>query len=126
MAIDPSEWLTQADYDFGTARDMLEKERNFYAVFMCHLAVEKALKGLFWKKSGIIPPKTHDLMHLLRKIGSQPDEELKEFFIQLTEAQVATRYPEDFKKLEREFPKMVVIEIMNKSEEAIEWIKKQF
>ncbi len=48
MAIDPSEWLTQADYDLDTAQDMLDKGRNFYAVFMAHLAIEKALKGLFW------------------------------------------------------------------------------
>jgi hypothetical protein len=65
-------------------------------------------------------------MHLLRKIGIQPDQELKEFFVQLTEAQVATRYPEDFNKLQKEFPKMAVIEIINKSKEAIQWIKKQF
>lgn len=126
MAIDPEEWLRQADYDIDTAQDMLEKGRNFYVVFMCHLAVEKALKGLFWKKLGIIPPKTHDLMHLLRRIGLQPSAELKEFFVQLTEAQVATRYPEDFRTLQKEFHKTVVIEIMNKSKEAIEWIKKQF
>jgi HEPN domain-containing protein len=126
MAIDPSEWLSQADYDLDTAQDLLEKGRNFYAVFICHLAVEKALKGLFWKKLDIVPPKTHDLMHLLRKIGIQPDQELKEFFVQLTEAQVATRYPEDFNKLQKEFPKMAVIEIINKSKEAIQWIKKQF
>jgi HEPN domain-containing protein len=126
MAKDPSEWLAQADYDLETAQILLDKQRNFYAVFMCHLAVEKALKGLFWKKLGIIPPKTHDLMHLLRKIGLQPTYDIREFLIQLTEAQAATRYPEDFKRLQKEFHKTVVIEILNKSKETIEWIKKQF
>ena len=61
MAVTPEEWLLQADFDLDTANDLLEKGRIFYAVFMCHLAVEKALKGLFWRKLGSIPPKTHDL-----------------------------------------------------------------
>jgi HEPN domain-containing protein len=93
---------------------------------MAHLAVEKALKGLFWKKLDIIPPKTHDLMLLLRKIGLQPEAELKEFLVQLTEAQVATRYPEDFRRLQEEFHRMAVLEILKKSQEVIEWIKEQF
>lgn len=46
VAISPEEWLKQADYDMETAEIMREKGRNFYAVFMCHQALEKALKGL--------------------------------------------------------------------------------
>ncbi|MDO9528114.1 MAG: HEPN domain-containing protein [Syntrophales bacterium] len=47
MAEDPQEWLRQADYDMDTAEYMLSGGRYFYAVFMCHLSIEKALKGLF-------------------------------------------------------------------------------
>jgi HEPN domain-containing protein len=41
------EWLSQAEYDFSTAEYMFNGDRNFYAVFMCHLCIEKALKGLY-------------------------------------------------------------------------------
>ena len=41
-----SEWLRQADYDLETAQYMLAGGRYIYAVFMCHLSAEKALKGL--------------------------------------------------------------------------------
>ena len=126
MAIDPAEWLRQADYDIDTAQDMLEKGRNFYVVFMCHLAVEKALKGLFWKKMGIIPPKTHDLTYLIEKIGILPEEELVQFLIELTEAHAVTRYPEEIKRFQKEFPKSVILEIMKKSKEVIKWTKKKF
>ena len=126
MAIDPSEWLRQADYDIDTAQDMLEKERNFYAVFMCHLAVEKALKGLFWKKLGIIPPKTHDLTYLIKKIGITPEEELHDFLVQLTEAHTVTRYPEEIKELQKGFPNSIVLEIIENSKDAIKWTKMQF
>ncbi len=47
MAKRPAEWLAQADYDIETAELMISGGRHFYAVFMCHLAVEKALKVSF-------------------------------------------------------------------------------
>jgi len=47
-----TEWMRQADYDWETAEYMLQGGRCFYAVFMCHMAVEKALKGLFCGAAG--------------------------------------------------------------------------
>ena len=126
MAMDPAEWLRQADYDIDTAQDMLDKERNFYAVFMCHLAVEKALKGLFWKKLGIIPPKTHDLTYLIKRIGVKPPDDLFKFTVRLNEAHVTTRYPEEIKTVQKAFPKAKVEELLVKSQEVISWIKAQF
>ena len=64
------EWLKQADYDMDTADVMYSSGRYFYAVFMCHLSIEKALKGLYYKVLGEVPPKTHNLLYLLNKIGN--------------------------------------------------------
>lgn len=50
MPKEPDEWLRQAEYDMETAEFMLNGGRYFYAVFMCHLAIEKALKGLYQKR----------------------------------------------------------------------------
>jgi HEPN domain-containing protein len=47
MASSPEEWLRQADYDMDTAKFMLRGGRTAYAVFFCHLSVEKGLKGLY-------------------------------------------------------------------------------
>lgn len=52
------EWLKQAEYDMDTADAMFMSGRYFYAVFMCHLSIEKALKGLFHKLLDEVPPKT--------------------------------------------------------------------
>jgi HEPN domain-containing protein len=52
-----------------TADFMAEGGRYFYAVFMCHLAVEKALKGLYQEHLGETPPKTHNRLYLLNRIG---------------------------------------------------------
>ncbi len=45
-----AEWLKQADFDLDTAEFMAKGGRYFYAVFLCHLAIEKALKGLYLHK----------------------------------------------------------------------------
>ena len=42
----PQEWLRQADYDLDSAEYMFQCERYIYCIFLCHLAIEKALKGL--------------------------------------------------------------------------------
>ena len=59
------EWLNQAEYDMDTARFMFEGGRGFYAVFMCHLSIEKALKGLYQSRRMEMPPRTHNLTRLL-------------------------------------------------------------
>ncbi len=73
------EWFKQADYDIDTAKFMYDGGRFFYAVFMCHLAIEKALKGLYQKRLEQIPPKTHNLVYLLSKIGIKPHRDIGKF-----------------------------------------------
>lgn len=41
------EWFLQADYDLETALAMLNSGRYIYTVFMAHLAIEKAIKGIY-------------------------------------------------------------------------------
>jgi len=45
----PEEWLKQAAYDLDTAKAMFGTRRYIYTVFMCHLCVEKVLKGVYAK-----------------------------------------------------------------------------
>ncbi|OGP22402.1 MAG: DNA-binding protein [Deltaproteobacteria bacterium GWA2_57_13] len=125
MAQLPEEWLKQADYDMDTADYMFEGGRYFYAVFMCHLAIEKALKGFYRKKLRQEPPRVHNLIYLLNKIGIMPPEPVGRFIVKLNEASVATRYPEEIGKLQKDFTKGVVKDILSKGRETLEWIKKQ-
>jgi len=73
------EWLKQSDYDMDTAEYMHQGGRNLYAVFMCHLAIEKTLKGLYYEKRRKLPPKSHNLIHLVNEIGSKPPEKPGKF-----------------------------------------------
>ncbi|MGB9627769.1 MAG: HEPN domain-containing protein [Thermodesulfobacteriota bacterium] len=126
MVKDPEEWLRQADYDIETAEFMLNGGRYFYAVFMCHLSIEKALKGLYQKRLQKIPPKIHNLIYFLNKVGIKPEESIGKFIVKLNEASVVTRYPEELSKLQRDFTQEVVKNIIKNSREVLQWIKKLY
>ena len=70
------EWLRQSDYDLETAEIMYQSGRQIYAVFMSHLAIEKALKGLLYDRLREIPPKSHSLVLQMTKLEERPPEYL--------------------------------------------------
>ncbi|AOY60149.1 HEPN domain-containing protein [Desulfococcus multivorans] len=119
------EWLRQADYDLDTAYYMHKGGRHIYAVFMCHLAVEKALKGLYYENFRKIPPKSHNLIYLLNEIGIKPPAAPGKFIVKLSTSSIPTRYPENLAKLQKIYSEPVVKDILSKGEEVIGWIKKQ-
>jgi len=119
------EWLKQADYDMDTADYMYKGGRYIYAVFMCHLSVEKALKGLYFEKLRKIPPKSHNLVYLLNEIGIKPPQKPGIFIVKLGEASIPTRYPENLAKLQKTYSENVVKSILLNGREVMQWIKEQ-
>lgn len=118
-------WLLQADYDFETARTLRQSSRNVYSIHMCHLAIEKTLKGLLYEVTGEVPPKSHSLILLLNKTGKKPNEEIGKFLLQLNDASVATRYPEDFSQMLATYTDVLTDSILTKTGEVLAWIKQQ-
>jgi len=126
MAKDRKEWLKQSDYDFDTAEYMFAGGRYFYAVFMCHIAIEKALKGLYNKITNEVPAKSHNLIYFLNKLEIDPPEKIGKFLVKINQASVVTRYPEDITKLKKTYTKSVVKSIISDTRKTLEWIKKQY
>lgn len=116
------EWLKQADYDLGTAEAMFRSRRYIYAIFMCHLCLEKALKGLLARRSEILP-KSHDLVFLLDRIGIDIPEHHAEFLEMLNEVSVPTRYPDELDRLLAQYPRKRTAEIMGQCREVYEWLR---
>jgi len=104
--------LRQSDYDMDTADYMFRGSRYLYAVFMCHLAVEKAIKGLYFDRLREIPPRSHGLLYLLKTIGIEPPEKQGRFITRLSEASIPTRYPDDLAKVQQVYTESVVGEIL--------------
>ena len=108
-----------------TAEAMFDSGRYLPAVFMCHLAIEKALKGLFCEKRGEVPPKSHSLVFLLTRLDIRPPETLGRFIVMLSEASIPTRYPEELAKVQKDYTTAVVREILDRGKEVAIWIKEQ-
>jgi len=92
---------------------------------MCHLAVEKALKGILHQRLGKAPPKGHHLIALSNQTGLTPPMHIGKFLVKLNEVDVTTRYPETIEKMTRMYPEDKVNEILKDTREAIRWIKTQ-
>lgn len=119
------EWFFQSDYDLETAFDMLKSGRTVYCIFMCHLSLEKALKGLLVKKSGEFPSKSHSLMFFVDKMELELNDSQLEFLFMLNKISVPTRYPDDLKKLFAEYTIERTELILQQTKELQSWIKKQ-
>jgi HEPN domain-containing protein len=121
----PQEWLKQADYDMDTAEFMFNGGRYFYAVFMCHLSIEKALKGIYQKRLDETPPKIHNLVYLVEKIRLQPPEDLYDSIFALNRVSVPTRYPDDLERMQKDYNKDRTKGLLEQSREVLKWLKAQ-
>lgn len=122
----PKEWLKQAEYDLGTADAMFKSSKYVYTVFMCHLCIEKALKGLYAKEFKENPPKLHDLKYFYKKIKLDVSDDHKRFLNKLNELSVPTRYPDDLKRILKEYKKDRTKEILEQTKSALTWLKKKY
>ena len=122
MAKPTEEWLTQANYDMDTADYMFRVGRYMYAVFMCHLSLEKALKGRYAEKLGKEPPKTHNLLYLLEKMKLTLPEALFDFISTLNRVSVPTRYPDDLQRILKDYDKKKTKEVLDQSKQVLQWL----
>ena len=95
----PEEWFKQADYDLETADAMFKACKYIYTIYMCHLSIEKALKGLYAQRFKKDPPKIHNLNLFCEKLKIYIPENLQYFTDKLNSLSVPTRYPDVIKVL---------------------------
>jgi HEPN domain-containing protein len=119
------EWFFQSDYDLETAYAMFDSGRYIYCIFMCHLSIEKALKGLLVKSKGIFPSKSHSLLYFVEKLDLKMDDSSYEFLFTLNKISVPTRYPEDLRKLVSAYSKERTKSILDQTKNVQSWIKQQ-
>lgn len=100
-------WLETSEYDLNTAEHLLSTGRYLYVIFICQLSIEKMLKALYCEDTGKLPPKTHDLVYLLKLAKLEPPENIKDFIGKINNASIITRYPEDLSKIISDYPEEV-------------------
>src|ERR1043166_5954187 len=87
-------WSDHAQYDIETAKAMLKANRYPYALFMCHLAIEKLLKAIVVSRTNEHAPYTHNLVVLSDASGLSFTEEQKKLIGTLNEFNIEARYPD--------------------------------
>jgi len=119
------EWFFQSDYDLETAYQMLLSGRNIYCIFMCHLSLEKALKGLFIKRINEFPPKLHDLIYFVNRISLSLEDTNLNFLMWLNRMGIITRYPEDLRNMITLFTQEQTSNAYEQTKIIQQWIKQQ-
>jgi len=116
-------WLLSSEYDLKTAAALFKNKRYIYVVFMCHLALEKTLKAVLSEKTDELPPYTHNLNRLIELGNILLPEKYKTFIDSINLQSVPTRYPEDFKRLSKEFNKIIAEDYLKQAKRTIRWLK---
>jgi len=120
---DEKEWLKQAEYDFDTAQTNLDARRYIFAIFMCHLSLEKALKAFYFLKLKKEPPRTHDLTYLIHVTNLEMPDDMFNFVDGLSTLSVPTRYPDDLDRILKKFDDRKTSETLDNGKEVLKWIK---
>ncbi|WP_027364685.1 HEPN domain-containing protein [Desulfotruncus alcoholivorax] len=125
MRAQTSVWIGIAEDDLEAAEHCYEGKRYLWAMFMCQQAVEKALKAVYFEKTGLTPPKKHDLISLAgtANILDQCTKEMKDLFRRLSLYYIETRYPDKRAELEAKCTPEHTKNILQRSMEAVKWLK---
>ena len=118
-------WVEMSDYDFETAKAMLDTKRFLYVAFMCHQTIEKILKA-YWSNVLEEPPlKIHSLSRLAEKSGLDKDmsEEQTDFIDELEPLNIEARYPAYKERLLKSLTTERCKYIIKQTDELRIWIK---
>lgn len=119
-------WKKGAADDLDTAQELIKAKKYHHALFFCHLAIEKLIKGLIFHKTNEHSLPIHDLIRLSKQIGLiiTPDQhsDLKE----ITTWNIQARYDnikfEFYKKASKNF----TFQWFTKVKELYSWLLNQF
>ncbi|WP_302260611.1 HEPN domain-containing protein [uncultured Bacteroides sp.] len=118
-------WIEMSDYDFDTAKAMLETKRYLYVAFMCHQTIEKVLKA-YWSNVLEEPPlKIHSLSRLAERSGLDKDmsEEQTDFIDELEPLNIEARYPSYKERLMKSLTTDRCKELIEQTDKLRTWIK---
>jgi HEPN domain-containing protein len=90
---------------------------------MCHLSLEKILKAHVELHENKFPPKIHHLIKLAKRAELEIPEKLNSIIVELNEASIPTRYPEDLQKSLHTFTKQFSARVLKETEETLKWLQ---
>lgn len=115
-----------ADRDWALARQLFESKHYSYALFFCHLALEKLLKAVIVRKTDAAAPLSHDLVKLAEAAKIPVDKETVLSLDEITTFNISARYDDEklafYKKATKEFAEGY----FKITEKTYSWIKENY
>lgn len=115
-------WREHAKYDLDTADSLLSSGRFPYCLFMCHLAIEKILKGIIVEKIKDHAPYTHNLIELASGSGMDFSSAQQSLIAELNEFNLEARYPDWKRDFYKTATKEFSADYLAKTKELFVWL----
>ena len=95
-------WINTAEKDWASVDILFVGKQYLHSLFWAHLALEKLAKA-HWVKNNEenTPPKTHNLIVLLRGANVDLGEEKMNFLVNYNNFQLSARYPDYLNEIYR-------------------------
>lgn len=119
-------WIDGSDYDWKTAKDLFKSRKYPYCLFLCHLSVEKLLKGLIVKEMRDHAPFTHNLVYLAGKLSMEFSKEALVLLEEMSDFNMEARYPDERKEFYKRATRTFAQRYLKAAGELREWLKKKF
>lgn len=118
-------WRKQYDDDFEIARSLLSLKRYTYALFFCHLAIEKLLKALVVRTTNANAPYDHNLQRLAQDAGLRMPVGMQESLAEINTFNIKGRYDDYKSQFYQKATLTYTEEYLKKTEEILIWLKTQ-
>lgn len=120
-------WLDHVHEDIHAAECLFQGSHWLYVGFLCHQAMEKALKAYYVATNDDDPPFTHNHTRLLNVCGlidQLTDTQLR-FVALMAPMYIEARYPEQKAETARMLNKEACQHIIDMTKEITQWIEQK-
>lgn len=119
-------WREGSDQDWESAKRLVASGHDYHwALFIMHLAMEKALKAHVAKRTEQPPPKIHGLLKLAELAGLTLSTEQTSLLGRATRFNMHVRYPEEQAELYKTATQALAKEYLQSLGEMRQWILNQ-
>lgn len=116
----------QAEDDWAAVDTLLNGKKYLQSLFFAHLVIEKVCKALWIKHNKEnVPPRTHNLIHLLSKTPIELNDEQSELMLNLNRFQLEGRYPDYLTKMRNICDESFTNKMIGEANELRLWLIKK-
>ena len=119
-------WFKSSDDDWKVVRSMFKTKHYVYALFFCHIAIEKFLKGMIVSKTGKNLPRSHDLLFLAERAGLELDASQRRKLSEINSFNIRARYDDYKLKFHKKAGKVYTEKYISTTNKLMKWLKKEF